>query len=98
MRSALRATGAGRLQIALAGILPLSINRFLLYLFYRWETCVREATVLGMLGMASLGYMIMEARAGNRYDEMLFFVLLGVGLVLLGDLVSALVRRAVRRA
>jgi phosphonate transport system permease protein len=96
--SALRGVGATRAQVVLGAILPASLPRFLLYFFYRWETCVREATVLGMLGMASLGYMIMEARAGNRYDEMLFFVLLGVGLVLLGDLVSALVRRAVRRA
>ena len=82
----------------LGAIVPAGLPRFLLYFFYRWETCVREATVLGMLGMASLGYLILDARAGNRYDEMLFYVLLGVGLVLAGDLVSAAVRRVVRRA
>lgn len=95
---ALRALGASRRQIAFVGLLPLGLPRFLLYFFYRWETCVREATVLGMLGMGSLGFWIVDARARGRYDELLFYVLAGAGLVLAGDLVSALVRRAVRRA
>ena len=59
---------------------------------------MREATVLGMLGMGSLGFWIVDARARTRYDEMLFYVLAGALLVLAGDLVSAAVRRAVRRA
>lgn len=94
---ALRALGASRFQIVLAGILPMTLPRFLLYFFYRWETCVREATVLGMLGMASLGFWIVDARARNRYDEMIFFILAAVALVLVGDLVSAVTRRWVRR-
>ncbi len=94
----LRALGASRPQIVLAGVLPLAMPRFLLYFFYRWETCVREATVLGMLGVASLGFLVVEARAHNRYDEMLFFILLGIVLVVLGDLASALLRRWVRRS
>jgi len=95
---ALRGVGAGRLQIAAAGIFPAALPRFLLYFFYRWETCVREATVLGMLGIASLGFWIQEARARNHYDEMFLLILAGAGLVLLGDLVSGLARGVVRRA
>ncbi len=96
--AALRGLGAGRLPIVVAALVPMSLPRFLLYFFYRWETCVRESTVLGMLGMASLGFRIVEARAGNAYDEMMFFVICGMLLVLLGDLMSALVRHFVRRA
>ena len=96
--SALRGVGAGRAAIALAGMVPLSMNRFLLYLFYRWETCVREATVLGMLGMVSLGFWIREARARNHYDEMMLAMLCGAVLVIVGDLVSAVLREVVRRA
>ncbi|MEZ4386762.1 MAG: ABC transporter permease subunit [Candidatus Krumholzibacteriia bacterium] len=96
--AALRGVGAGRWQVALAGIAPLSLGRYLLYLFYRWETCVREATVLGMLGMVSLGYWIQDARARNRYDEMLLAMACGAVLVVVGDLVSAAVREVVRRA
>ena len=95
--SALRGLGASRLQISLAGIFPLAYSRFLLFFFYRWETCVREATVLGMLGIVSLGYWIQDARARNHYDEMFFLVLLGAFLVLIGDLISALAREIIRR-
>jgi phosphonate transport system permease protein len=94
--AALRAVGAGRRQIALVAVLPLVLPRLLVYLFYRWETCVREATVLGTLGVVSIGWWIVDARARNHYDEMLAFVLVGAGLVVLGDLVSALARRAAR--
>jgi len=96
--SALRGLGATRGQIAAAGIFPAVLNRFLLYFFYRWESCVREATVLGLLGIVSLGYWIQDARARNQYDTMFFLVLLGAALVLAGDLISTLARRWVRRA
>ncbi len=95
--SALRGLGASHLQIASTGLFPLTFSRFLLFLFYRWETCVREATVLGMLGIVSLGYWIQDSRARNHYDEMSFLVLLGAALVLMGDLLSALARETVRR-
>ena len=96
--AALRGLGASRSQILLLGIFPLVFPRFLLFFFYRWETCVREATVLGMLGIVSLGYWIVDARARNHYDEMFFLVLIGAALVLVGDLVSAAAREVVRRA
>ena len=95
---ALRALGGTRLQVATVGVLPLVLPRFLLYFFYRWETCVREATVLGLLGFTSLGYWIADARARDRYDEMMLYILLGAGLVLLGDVVSAITRGFVRRS
>jgi phosphonate transport system permease protein len=90
--------GAPRGAIAWGALRPLALPRLLLYFFYRYETCVREATVLGMLGVASLGYWIHDARARQRYDELLFYVALGAGLVLLGDLASFLARRSVRGA
>src|SRR5262249_12614862 len=94
--AALRGLGATRSQIALSAIFPMVFTRFLLFFFYRWETCVRDATILGLLGIVSLGYWIQDARARNHYDEMLFLVLLGAGLVLLVDLASVLARELVR--
>ena len=67
----------------LYGVYPGALGRFLLYFFYRWETCVREATVLGMLGIVSLGRLITDSRVRMREDEMLFYVLLGASLVLI---------------
>jgi phosphonate transport system permease protein len=94
----LRALGARRSQIAMAGVIPALLPRFLLFLFYRWESCVREATVLGMLGIVSLGYFIQDARARQQYDVVLAFILLGVLIVLVGDVVSAAGRAIVRRS
>jgi phosphonate transport system permease protein len=96
--SALRGLGAGRRQIAIVGVIPLVVPRFLLFFFYRWETCLREATVLGMLGVASLGFFIQDARARQHYDEMLALILVGSAIVLIGDLLSAAAREAVRRS
>jgi phosphonate transport system permease protein len=93
---ALRALGASRLQIVLAAVFPLALGRWLLYFFYRWETCVREASVLGLLGFVSLGWYIQQSRAGVRYDEMVLFILLGSALILIGDLVSMTARALIR--
>jgi phosphonate transport system permease protein len=95
---ALRALGATRVHTLIGAVTPEVLPRFLLYFFYRWETCVREATVLGMLGVMSLGSLIRDARAANFYDEMIFYVLLGSLLVLAGDLLSAGVRASMRKA
>ena len=51
-------SGATRMQTYVGGLARVSFNRFLLFFFYRWETCIREATILGMLGISSLGYYI----------------------------------------
>ena len=94
----LTSIGASRLQIVMAAVAPAALPRLLLFFFYRWETCVREATVLGMLGIVSLGFWIQDARTRNFYDEMFFLILLGAFIVMIGDVVSTLVRAYVRRA
>ena len=75
---ALCAAGAGRRQMAVVALWPTVFGRGLLYVFYRWETCVREATVLGMLGVVSLGYwiddgydVIYTAKANRRNESAL---------------------------
>ena len=89
-------SGSGRVQSYCGSLAPLSFNRFLLFFFYRWETCIREATILGMLGISSLGYYVSIAHNWLRYDEMLFYVLLGVAVVFAGDVLSDWMRRKLR--
>ncbi len=89
---AMRANGSQRSQMFWLGLLPALLGRFLVFFFYRWETCVREATVLGFVGVSSLGFYIQDARARDLYDEMIVLVVAGAGLVLAGDLLSAWVR------
>lgn len=96
--SALRSLGAGRRQIAIAGIAPTMAPRFILFFFYRWETCVREATVLGMLGIVSIGFFVQDARARQYYDAMFALILVGSAIVLIGDFLSAAARKVIRES
>ena len=96
--AALRGLGASRTQIYLTDLVPRALPRWLVYFFYRWETCVREAAILGMLGVTSLGYYIFnEARPRDLYDVMIYFTLLGAALVFCADLLSALIRWRLRK-
>ncbi len=92
----LASSGHSRWQLCLASLLPASLPRFLVYFFYRWETCVRDAAVLGLLGAASLGYFVRDARSRQLQDEMLIFILLGALLVIAGDVFSGWVRKKIR--
>lgn len=92
-----RAAGAGRWNTTWFVVLPQVFPRFLLFFFYRLESCVRESVVLGMLGVGTLGYLIQnDARARLRYDEMIVYLVLAGVLVVVGDVVSSTVRRRLR--
>ena len=93
---ALRGMGATRGQIAVLSLMPAALGRALLFFFVRWETAVREATVLGLLGFVSLGWFIQDARVRMQVDQMMIFVGLGVLIVMVGDGLSIWVRRWVR--
>ncbi|WP_018968680.1 PhnE/PtxC family ABC transporter permease [Rubritalea marina] len=92
----LAARGATRTQAYLFGLLPTSFNRHILFIFYRWETCVRESTILGMLSISSLGYLISRESSFLRYDSMMYFIGLGVLVVFASDLISVTLRRQSR--
>lgn len=91
-------SGAPRTTSTVGALFPAVLPRFLTYFFYRLETCVRESTVLGMLGFVSLGHWIVQARAAGHYDDMLLAFAMGAFIVLTADLASWLARRAVRDA
>lgn len=91
------AQGGSRASSYLGALLPTSFNRLVLFLFYRWESCVREATVLGMLGVASLGFLISNAKVSFYYDDMILWVGLGAALVFAGDVTSDIVRGKLRK-
>lgn len=95
---ALTAAGATRLQVVACGVTPLVLPRALLFFCYRFESCIRDATVLGMLSVSSLGYWIDEYRTRMQYDDFVLMILLGSLLVFCGDLGSAWLRSSVRRA
>lgn len=89
------ASGASRFNVFGTTIFPAVFNRFLIYFFYRWETCVKDATVLGMLGLLTLGKLIALSK-GFFWDEMFFYIMLGATVILVGDLLSTLIRTRLR--
>lgn len=89
-------TSGSRNQTFFYAILPTYFNRLLLFFFYRWETCIRDATVLGMVGIPSLGFLISESNARDFKDEMFFYILLSSLIVLFGDILSDYVRKKLR--
>ncbi|MDF1837316.1 MAG: ABC transporter permease subunit [Planctomycetota bacterium] len=93
----LAAGGARPSGLLLFGGAPQAFSRWLAYIFYRFETCVREATVLGMLGVISIGYYAKEMRSRQFYDELFVLVLLGALLVLLADALSGWLRSRLRQ-
>jgi len=93
---ALRRAGAGRLQIAIASLIPGNLPKLVALLFYRAEICIRESTVIGLVGLATLGYWVSDARARDRYDIMLLMIGLTIVLVALCEIGSYTARRWVR--
>tara|TARA_R110002096_G_scaffold100173_4_gene221954 strand:- start:625 stop:2406 length:1782 start_codon:yes stop_codon:yes gene_type:complete len=89
-------SGAGRFQVFGVVLFPAIFSRFLIYFFYRWETCVKDATVLGMLGLLTLGKLIALSK-GFFWDEMFFYVLVAASVILASDLFSSYLRQWLRR-
>jgi phosphonate transport system permease protein len=77
-------------------VLPRVYNQFLAFLFYRWEIIMRESAILGILGVATLGFFIDSAIADFRLDKM-FLLLVVTALLNIGvDLISKKVREYLR--
>ncbi len=93
---ALSALGAPESSVALVGIAPRLLPQFLVYFFYRWETCVRETAILGVLAIQTIGFHIDHAFAQFHYDRAIVFILMNSIIVIAGDLLGTIVRRRVR--
>lgn len=93
---ALRAQGTPNSLVFLYGVLPLTIPRFLSYTLYRWEVCMRETVIVGLVGAGGLGRSLTEQLSSFDYRSLI--VTLGAFLVLTFavDWISAMARRSLR--
>ena len=93
---ALKAQGTPNSLIFLYGVLPLTMPRFIAYSLYRWEVCMRETVIVGLVGAGGLGRSLTEQLSSFDYPALI--VTLGGFLVLtfLVDWVSATARRSLR--
>ena len=90
----IRATGATRLQEVIFGIVPQVMPLWSSYTLYRFETNVRSATVLGIVGAGGIGHSLYENIRSFHYSETAAIVIIVVVTVMLIDRISARIRKA----
>tara|TARA_R110000868_G_scaffold14669_5_gene67939 strand:+ start:179 stop:1666 length:1488 start_codon:yes stop_codon:yes gene_type:complete len=77
-------------------VLPRVYRPLLALLFYRWEVILRETAILGILGVATLGFYVDSAFADLRFDRALFLILITAMLNICVDAFSRAVRSRLR--
>ncbi|MGH7307974.1 MAG: phosphonate ABC transporter, permease protein PhnE [Candidatus Rokuibacteriota bacterium] len=91
-----RATGASRGQILVYGVLPQVLPRVIGLTIYQWDIHLRQSTIIGIVGAGGIGSTLYNAFSRYDYDFALAILLVIVAIVLLGEAVSAVARRAVQ--
>jgi phosphonate transport system permease protein len=77
-------------------ILPRVYGQFLAFLFYRWEVIMRETAILGILGIATLGFYVDSAMADIRLDRAMLLILITALLNIFIDSLSRYFRNRLR--
>jgi len=77
-------------------VLPRVYNSLLALLFYRWEVIMRETAILGILGIATLGFYIDSAFSELRFDRAVFLIGLTALLNIAIDMASRKIRSNLR--
>jgi len=89
----IRATGADRLQEVVFGVIPQVLPLWSSFTLYRFETNVRSATVLGLVGAGGIGQPLYENIRSFQYSETAAILIIVVATVMLIDMLSAQLRR-----
>ena len=89
----IRATGASGLQEVIFGIVPQVMPLWSSFTLYRFETNVRSATVLGIVGAGGVGQSLYENIRAFQYSETATIVIIIVLTVMLIDMLSARIRK-----
>lgn len=89
----IRATGAHKLVEIVYGVLPQVMPLWLSFTLYRFESNVRSASVVGMVGAGGIGVVLFEVIRGFQYAQTCAVLLILVVTVSLIDLLSARLRQ-----
>jgi phosphonate transport system permease protein len=87
-----RATGAGRLQEIVWGVIPQVAPLWTSYALYRFESNSRSATVLGLIGAGGIGQLLFESLNGFAYSQVAAIAVVIVVAVSLIDTLSQAMR------
>lgn len=89
----IRATGAHKLAELAYGVLPQVMPLWLSYSLYRFESNVRSASVVGMVGAGGIGVVLFEVIRSFQYAQTCAVLLMLVVTVSLIDVASAWLRK-----
>jgi len=88
------AVGAGPLSVIAFGVVPQVMPNFLSYVLLRFESDIRSASVIGMVGGGGIGFYLWDTIRAFNDREAATVILLIVLMVMAVDLVSSRIRRA----
>ncbi|MBA2779339.1 phosphonate ABC transporter, permease protein PhnE [Billgrantia kenyensis] len=86
------ASGGNTLQCTRFGILPQVLPMFISSTLYIFESNVRSATILGIVGAGGIGYQLSERIRGHHWEEVATILILILVTVYLIDWVSGKIR------
>lgn len=89
----IRATGANLLEEIVYGVIPQVMPLWVSYALYRFESNVRSASVVGMVGAGGIGVILYEVIRSFQYAETAAVMLIIVIVVTLIDLISSRIRK-----
>lgn len=90
----IRVTGAVRVQEVIFGVIPQVMPLWSSFTLYRLETNVRSATTLGIVGAGGIGQTLYESIRSFQYAETAAQIIIVVVTVIVIDLASARIRKA----
>jgi phosphonate transport system permease protein len=89
----IRATGAHKLVEIAYGVIPQVMPLWLSFTLYRFESNVRSASVVGMVGAGGIGVVLFEVIRGFQYAQTCAVLIILAVSVTLIDLLSAQLRK-----
>ncbi|HWA46334.1 MAG TPA: phosphonate ABC transporter, permease protein PhnE [Hypericibacter adhaerens] len=90
----IRSTGAHKLEEIVFGVIPQVMPLWVSYSLYRFESNVRSASVVGLVGAGGIGQVIWEIIRGFQFSQTCAVMIVIVITVVLIDLLSQWLRRA----
>lgn len=90
----IRATGANALEEIVYGVIPQVLPLWVSYTLYRFESNVRSASVVGMVGAGGIGVILYEVIRSFQYGHTAAVMLIIIAFVTGIDLISARIRKA----